>query len=52
MKEEYCIACAKGPFPAETMHLVTWNEDPYSQIEEGDLICICPQCRIEKGEEV
>jgi len=26
------------------MHLVTWNEDPCNQDEDGDLYMICEKC--------
>lgn len=41
---QYCCACGNGPLPAKDMHLVTWNEDPYTQTEDGDLICHCGVC--------
>ena len=50
LKECYCQGCAGGPFPIETLHLITWNDDPYSQTEDGDLYFLCPKCRIEQGE--
>lgn len=46
--EHYCIDCAGGPFPADTMHVLTWEEDPYTQIEDGDLMCICPLCHAKR----
>jgi Zn finger protein HypA/HybF involved in hydrogenase expression len=47
----YCQGCAKGPFHLGTMHLVTWNEDPYVQTEDGDLYYLCPKCHAEKEED-
>lgn len=47
----YCLDCADGPFPLEEMHLVTWEEDPYTQGDDGDLSCVCAECREEKREE-
>ncbi len=49
-KEGFCYACAEGPFPAENLHVVTYNENPYLQIEEGDLILRCAQCQDEQEE--
>lgn len=51
-KDHYCVGCAKGPFTADLVHLVTWNADPYSQTDDGDLNCLCGSCRVEQGEEV
>jgi len=50
-KERYCSKCGEGPFPLEIMHLITWNEDPYMQLEDGDLICECPKCKAEQDQE-
>lgn len=47
-KDGYCQGCAEGPFPLETLHLVTWNEDPYVQTEDGDLYYLCPKCHADK----
>lgn len=43
-KFSYCQGCSYGPFPIETMRLVTWNEDPYVQTEDGDLYYLCLKC--------
>jgi len=43
----YCQECADGPFPIHTLHLVTWNEDPYVQTDDGDLYCRCQKCHAE-----
>lgn len=45
----YCQGCAGGPFPIDKLHLVTWNEDPYVQDEDGDLYFLCPRCVSNKG---
>lgn len=42
-KESWCQGCAGGLFAASTMHLVTWNENPYVQ-DDGDLYLLCPEC--------
>lgn len=47
----YCQGCAEGPFPIAVMHLVTWNEDPYWQTDDGDLTCVCSKCRLEREKE-
>lgn len=49
--EAYCVECAKGPFPADQIHVVTWHEDPYTQIEDGDLITRCLKCQKEIDDE-
>lgn len=43
----YCCECAKQ-WVAEELHLVTWEEDPYLQTEDGDLITLCPRCHAKK----
>lgn len=47
-KEGYCQGCAEGPFPLDVLHLVTWNENPYVQIEDGDLYYLCPKCHADR----
>lgn len=46
--EDYCIACGEGPFPADKLHVKTWDEDPYSQTEDGDLATLCERCHKEE----
>ena len=48
---QYCVECAKGPFPPEELHLITWEEDPYVQIEDADLIHRCRKCQAEREAE-
>ncbi len=47
-KEDWCAECAGGLFQTSAMHLITWNEDATMQIEDGDLMMICDDCRDEK----
>lgn len=47
MEEGYCVECAEGPFPVEQLAVITWEEDPYVQTEDGDLVTICEVCRRE-----
>jgi len=42
--EGYCQICT-DKFPSEKLSVVSWNEDAYAQIEEGDLFLICDHCR-------
>ncbi len=49
-KEGYCMRCGVGPTAATEMHLITWNEDPYMQIDDGDLILSCRAC-VEEAED-
>lgn len=49
--EGYCMHCAEGPFPTESMHLVTWHEDPYFQDDDGDLNLMCEKCQQEQEDE-
>lgn len=51
MTESYCQGCGGGPFPVAQLHLLTWNEDPYLQFEDGDLACICGPCQKQRKEE-
>lgn len=46
----YCTYCGNGPFKEARMHLVTWNEDPYTQMEDGDLTLKCNDCRKEEDQ--
>jgi hypothetical protein len=53
-KEEsgYCQGCAEGPLKLESLHLVTWNEDPYVQIEDPEnLYYLCVKCHAEQLKE-
>ena len=50
-KEGYCQRCAGGPFPTDQLHLVTWNENPHWQLDDGDLNTICLKSRAEQLEE-
>ena len=50
-KEGYCMYCAEGPFPLDDLHLVTFEEDPYFQMEDGDINCICRDCKERKAKE-
>lgn len=44
-KTQYCMGCGRGPFSASALHLVTWNEDPYRQDVEADVLhCQCEEC--------
>lgn len=51
-KEGYCMRCGDGPTAATEMHLITWNEDPYLQIDDGDLILSCRDCHAEAEDEL
>lgn len=51
MKEDYCIGCAEGPFPADDLHVVVWEQDPYRQDEEGGLWTLCKACHTSEEEE-
>lgn len=42
--EGYCQHCT-DKFAAQDLTVVTWDEDPYWQDEEGDLHLICEGCR-------
>lgn len=46
----YCADCAKGPFPAAKLHVITWHEDPYIQTHDPELICRCLKCHKEGGD--
>ncbi len=50
-KEGYCQECADGPFPANELHVITWNEDPYLQFEDGDLSTVCLKCYAKRQRE-
>lgn len=39
--EGYCQECAEGPFKADKLRVVTWNENPYAQMDDGDLNTVC-----------
>ena len=49
MVESYCTMCGEGPLPVADIHVVTWEEDPYRQCDDGTLITICAECK--KSEE-
>lgn len=49
--EGYCQDCGGGPFPASNLHLLTWNEDPYLQFEDGDLSTVCRKCHAKRERE-
>lgn len=51
MHAHYCVECGKGPFLADTMHVITWSEDPYMQTDEADLITVCPKCKKKRDHE-
>lgn len=50
-REGYCMRCGDGPTAATSMHLITWNEDPYMQLDDGDLILSCRACVEKEAEE-
>lgn len=49
--EGFCLGCAEGPFPACDLHVVTWEEDPYVQIDDGGLYYLCNPCRAAEASE-
>lgn len=44
LSQSYCVDCADGPIEIEQMHLVTWDEDPHTQFDDGDIVTVCKQC--------
>lgn len=49
--EQYCVECGGGPFPSDQCHVITDDEDPYMQIDDGDLICVCQKCKAKRDKE-
>ena len=47
--EGYCVECGEGPMAADTLHVRTWEEDPYMQTDDGDLATVCETCRTAKA---
>lgn len=47
-EDHYCVECGDGPFPTEQCHVVTDEEDPYIQIDDGDLITVCLSCKAKR----
>ncbi len=41
--EGYCDDCVKL-FPAESLTVLTWFDDPWRQSTGGDLVYLCRQC--------
>jgi hypothetical protein len=39
----YCVKCANR-FPLEKLRVITWEADPYTQLDDGDLILACVPC--------
>jgi len=46
----YCGDCAEE-FPLSGVVVVTWDDDPFSQIDDGSLLTICRECSDEREEE-
>lgn len=40
----FCVECAEE-FPAAELTVIPWEQDPYLQTDDGDLITICPVCQ-------
>lgn len=47
---EYCCECVYGFDPAALV-VSTWHDDPYEQMEDGDLVTICRACDKARAEE-
>lgn len=47
----YCQHCG-NEFASSQLEVVTWDEDPYWQTEDGDLNLICLQCNKDEEEDL
>jgi hypothetical protein len=41
--EGYCLYCSE-PFQAVDLVVITWEHDPYFQMDDGDMATACREC--------
>lgn len=48
--EGYCLHCSE-PFPAGELVVITWEHDPYMQMDDGDMATACRPCFVQADED-